>query len=89
MTVALGGSTAGKTEIHAEANRVLLGSTSTTAGQSTTYSFVVNVRAKEGQPTENVAAGYPGLDLFFSAPTAADRRSRRSGTRWSVRRPNR
>ncbi len=30
------------------------------------------MRAKEGQPTENVAAGYPGLDLFFSAPTAAD-----------------
>jgi lysophospholipase L1-like esterase len=70
VTVTLGGSAAGQTEIHAEANRVLLGLTSTSAGQSTTYSFVVNVRAKEGQPTENVAAGYPGLDLFFSAPTS-------------------
>ena len=72
VTVTLGGSAAGQTEIHAEANRVLLGLTSTSAGQSTTYSFAVNVRAKEGQPTENVAAGYPGLDLFFSGPTAGD-----------------
>src|SRR4029077_750379 len=72
VTVQLGGATAGQTEIHAEANRVLLGMTSTTAGQSASYAFAVNVRAKEGQPTENVAAGYPGLDLFFSAPTAAD-----------------
>ena len=69
VTVTLGGTSAGQTEIHAEANRVLLGLTSTNAGQSTTYSFAVNVRAKEGQPTENVAAGYPGLDLFFSGPT--------------------
>jgi len=72
VTVQLGGATAGQTEIHAEANRVLLGMTSTAAGQSAAYAFAVNVRAKEGQPTENVAAGYPGLDLFFSAPTAAD-----------------
>jgi lysophospholipase L1-like esterase len=72
VTVTLGGSAAGETEIHAEANRALLGLTSTGSGQSTTYSFLVNVRAKEGQPTENVAAGYPGLDLFFSAPTAGD-----------------
>jgi lysophospholipase L1-like esterase len=71
VTVQLGGSAAGQTEIHAEANRVLLGLTSTGAGQSATYAFAVNVRAKEGQPTENVAAGYPGLDLFFSGPTAA------------------
>jgi lysophospholipase L1-like esterase len=72
VTVTLGGSAAGETEIHAEANRVLLGLTSTGSGQSTTYSFVVNVRAKEGQPTEDVAAGYPGLDLFFSGPTTGD-----------------
>ena len=71
VTVQLGGSAAGKTEIHAEANRVLLGLTSTSANQSATYAFTVNVRAKEGQPTEDVAAGYPGLDLFFSGPTAA------------------
>ncbi len=71
VTVQLGGSAAGQTEIHAEANRVLLGLTSTGAGQSASYAFAVNVRAREGQPTENVAAGYPGLDLFFSGPTAA------------------
>ena len=70
VTVTLGGGSAGQTEIHAEANRVLLGLSSTSSGQSTTYSFAVNVRAKEGQPTENVAAGYPGLDLFFSGPSA-------------------
>jgi lysophospholipase L1-like esterase len=72
VTVTLGGSATGQTEIHAEANRALLDLTSTSAGQAATYSFVVNVRAKEGQPTESVAAGYPGLDLFFSAPTAGD-----------------
>jgi len=70
VTVTLGGSAAGQTEIDAETNRMLLASTSTAAGQSVTYSFVVNVRAREGQPTENVAAGYPGLDLFFSGSTA-------------------
>jgi lysophospholipase L1-like esterase len=71
VTVTLGGSAAGQTEINAEANRELTGLVATTAGQSVTYSFAVNVRAKEGQPTEDVAAGYPGLDLFFSAPTSA------------------
>jgi len=71
VTVTLGGSGAGQTEINAEANRELTGLVATTAGQSVTYSFAVNVRAKEGQPTENVAAGYPGLDLFFSAPSSA------------------
>jgi lysophospholipase L1-like esterase len=71
VTVSVGGSSPGQTEIDAETNRVLLAPVSTTAGQSTTYAFVVNVRAKEGQPTENVAAGYPGLDLYFSGPTAS------------------
>ncbi len=70
VTVAMGGSTAGQTQIDAETNRVLLALTSTTAGASDTYAFVVNVRANEGQPTENVSAGYPGLDLYFSGPTS-------------------
>ena len=70
VTVAMGGSNAGQTQIDAETNRVLLAPTSTTAGESATYAFVVNVRANEGQPTENVSAGYPGLDLYFSGPTA-------------------
>ncbi len=71
VTVTLGGAAAGQTRINAETNRELLGPVSTAAGQSVTYSFVVNVRAKEGQPTENVSAGYPGLDLYFSAPTGS------------------
>jgi lysophospholipase L1-like esterase len=70
VTVNLGGSSAGQTQIDAETNRVLLALTGTTAGECATYSFVVNVRANEGQPTENVSAGYPGLDLYFSGPTS-------------------
>ena len=88
VTVTLGGTSAGQTEIHAEANRVLLGLTSTSAGQSTTYSFAVNVRAKEGQPTENVAAGYRGSISSSRDRPRALWRSRRSATRWSARRPN-
>jgi lysophospholipase L1-like esterase len=71
VTVTVGGPAAGQTQIDAETNRVLLGPVATTAGESVTYSFVVNVRAKEGQPTENVSAGYPGLDIYFSGPTAS------------------
>jgi lysophospholipase L1-like esterase len=71
VTVTLGGSAAGQTQIDAETNRVLLAPVATTAGESVTYSFVVNVRAKEGQPTENVSAGYPGLDIYFSGPMAS------------------
>ena len=70
VTVALGGASAGQTQIDAETNRVLLALTGTTAGQCATYSFIVNVRANEGQPTENVSGGYPGLDLYFSGPTS-------------------
>jgi len=71
VTVTVGGAAAGTTEIAAETNRRLLSAVTTAAGQSLTYAFVVNVRAKEGQPTEDVAAGYPGLDLFFSGPDAS------------------
>jgi lysophospholipase L1-like esterase len=70
VTVAMGGATVGQTQIDAETNRVLLAPTPTSAGQSEIFSFVVNVRANEGQPTENVSAGYPGLDLYFSGPTS-------------------
>jgi lysophospholipase L1-like esterase len=66
VTVELGGNTAGDTYVTTEANRALLASTKTTAGGSTEYAFLVNVRAREGQPQEAVANGYPGLDLFFS-----------------------
>jgi lysophospholipase L1-like esterase len=67
VTVELGGAAAGDTFMSAEANRGLLSSVTTAAGQTATYAFVVNVRANEGQPVESTAsAGYPGLDLFFS-----------------------
>ena len=45
----------------------MLQSVTTTPGQSLTYSFVINVRAMEGQPKHaGGPGGYPGLDLFFS-----------------------
>jgi lysophospholipase L1-like esterase len=69
--VDFGGVAAGQTYISAEANRGLLSPLTTAAGQSTEYAFVVNVRELEGQPQEpSASAGYPGLDLFFSGPTA-------------------
>ncbi|HMC95883.1 MAG TPA: GDSL-type esterase/lipase family protein, partial [Polyangia bacterium] len=71
VTVQLGGAAAGQTFISAEGDRGLLHSVTTSAGQSVEYAFVVNVRASEGQPEEKQAgAGYPGLDLYFSGPTA-------------------
>jgi lysophospholipase L1-like esterase len=66
VTVDIGGAAAGQTQLDAEANRIMLASTATTAGQILSYQFMINVRAKEGQPQEDVAAGYPGLDLYFS-----------------------
>jgi lysophospholipase L1-like esterase len=71
VTVDIGGAAAGQTQLDAETNRIMLASTSTTAGQSLSYQFMVNVRAKEGQPQEDVAAGYPGLDLYFSGTMSA------------------
>jgi lysophospholipase L1-like esterase len=49
----------------------MLAATTTTAGQSSNYAFVVNVRAMEGQPNHaGGPSGYPGLDLFFSGPAS-------------------
>ena len=67
VTVTLGGTAAGDTYVSAESTRGLLQSVTTTAGQSLTYAFVVNVRAMEGQPQHaGGPGGFPGLDLFFS-----------------------
>ena len=67
VTVQLGGAAAGDTVVTAESSRGLLPSVTTTAGQSTIYSFVVNARAMEGQPSHaGGPGGYPGLDMFFS-----------------------
>jgi lysophospholipase L1-like esterase len=67
VTVQLGGAAAGDTYVSAESTRGMLQSVATTAGQTLTYAFVVNVRAMEGQPNHaGGPGGYPGLDLFFS-----------------------
>ena len=71
VTVNLGGSAAGQTYVSAESSRGILASTTTSAGQTQTYAFVVNVRAMEGQPQHaGGPSGYPGLDLFFSGPAS-------------------
>ena len=56
----------GPTFVSAESSRGLLAQ----GAASTTYSFVVDVRAMEGQPNHaGGPVGYPGLDMFFSGPT--------------------
>jgi len=70
VTVQLGGAAAGQTYVSAESNRSLLQPVNTAAGESKEFAFVVNVRPNESEPAEAVGAGYPGLDLFFSGPTA-------------------
>ncbi len=72
VTVTLGGASAGQTYVSSEAKRGLLQPVKTAAGQSLTYSFVVNVRAMEGQPNHSGGyGGYAGLDLFFSGPASS------------------
>ncbi|MET7698929.1 rhamnogalacturonan acetylesterase [Streptomyces sp. NPDC005485] len=65
VTVSIGGTKAGQTETWAEARRLMLPATSTAAGAVTAYSFTVNVRQPEGQPTGQGGTGTPGLDLRF------------------------
>ncbi|MFD5162263.1 rhamnogalacturonan acetylesterase [Streptomyces hawaiiensis] len=66
VTVSIGGASAGQTEMWAEARRLLLPATRTAAGAVATYSFTVNVRQPEGQPTGQGGTGNPGLDLRFT-----------------------
>ena len=70
VTVTLGGAAASQTYVSAEANRGLLKPVALAAGKSQTYAFMVNVRTKESEPAEQVSAGTPGLDMYFSGPTA-------------------
>lgn len=74
VTVELGGSSAGETEVEAEYFRRMLTAT-TSAGQSQRFSFVTNVRVYEGEPLRpdqdgTTSTGIPGLDVYFrgSAP---------------------
>ncbi|MFF8970889.1 hypothetical protein [Streptomyces sp. NPDC014995] len=70
VTVSLGGASAGQTEMWVEARRLMLPATRTAAGAVATYSFTVNVRQPEGQPTGQGGTGNPGLDIRLtgSAP---------------------
>ena len=72
VTVSMGAAgSAGDTSIWAEARRLMLPAGSTAAR----YSFTVNVRQPEGQPTGQGGTGTPGLDIRFagSAPGVAAR----------------
>src|SRR5947209_14091348 len=71
VTVSIGSATAtGTTAMWVEARRLMLPTTSTPAGTVTTYSFTINVRQPEGEPTGEGGTGTPGLDISFtgSAP---------------------
>ena len=70
VTVTLGGAAASQTYVSAEANRGLLAPVTINPAQSLTYAFLVDVRTKESEPAEAVSAGTPGLDMYFSGPTA-------------------
>lgn len=65
VTVSVGGALAGQTEMWVEARRLMLPVTRTAAGSTATYSFTVNVRQPEGQPTGQGGTGNPGLDIRF------------------------
>ncbi|MFC8097815.1 rhamnogalacturonan acetylesterase [Streptomyces sp. NPDC057363] len=73
VTAVLGGAAAGSTSIEAETRRAMLPETATDPGRHARRSFTVNVRAVEGQPTDD-DTGTPGLDLRFggSAPLVQD-----------------
>lgn len=66
VTVSVGGASAGQTEMWVEARRLMLPVTKTAAGAVASYSFTVNVRQPEGQPTGQGGTGNPGLDIRFA-----------------------
>ena len=68
VTFVLGGAAAARNEVQTETLREVLGEVDTAAGQTARYSFTINVRQPEGQPAEEVAAGTPGLDMYFLGP---------------------
>ncbi|TMR24908.1 hypothetical protein ETD86_02990 [Nonomuraea turkmeniaca] len=70
VTVVLGDpASPGVTSVQAEARRTVLPAVSTAAGSYARYSFTLNVRQPEGQPTGQGGTGTPGLDLVFSGST--------------------
>jgi lysophospholipase L1-like esterase len=65
VTFVLGGAASGKTEVQTETLREVLAEVDTSAGQTSRYSFTINVREPEGQPIQDVSAGTPGFDMYF------------------------
>ncbi|WP_255947932.1 rhamnogalacturonan acetylesterase [Streptomyces odontomachi] len=67
VSVSLGSATsAGQTEMWVESRRLMLPATKTAAGTVATYSFTVDVRQPEGQPTGEGGTGTAGLDIRFA-----------------------
>jgi lysophospholipase L1-like esterase len=67
VSVSIGSSTsAGQTAMWVEARRLMLPTTSTAAGSVKQYSFTINVRQPEGEPTGEGGTGTPGLDIRFT-----------------------
>lgn len=67
VTVSIGSATApGQAAMWVEARRLMLATTNTAAGTLTTYSFTINVRQPEGEPTGEGGTGTPGLDIRFT-----------------------
>jgi lysophospholipase L1-like esterase len=66
VTVSLGSATAaGSSAMWVEARRLMLPTTNTAAGTIKQYSFTINVRQPEGEPTGEGGTGTPGLDIRF------------------------
>jgi lysophospholipase L1-like esterase len=65
VTLDLGGASASKTYVEAEAYRRVLGGVDLAAGETKRFAFGVNVRQPEGQPIQDVPAGTPGLQLYL------------------------
>lgn len=71
VTVSIGSTTsAGSTAMWVEARRLMLPTTTTSAGHVTQYSFTINVRQPEGEPTGEGGTGTPGLDIHFTGSAA-------------------
>lgn len=74
VTVELGGAAAGDTSVMAEISRQMLAPIATSAGETTKYTMVVNVRSPEGQPVADLGSKPSGLDLYFWGNNGASAR---------------
>jgi lysophospholipase L1-like esterase len=82
VTVELGGAAAGDTSVMAEISREMLAPVATTAGDTTRYTMVVDVRSPEGQPVADIGSKPSGLDLYFWGNNGAS--PRLSGVGYAV-----